>query len=261
MSMQPVIRSNCLYIYGLPTSVTNTDITQFFSDTSVLPDKIHIMLSKYGRPTGESYCEFGTAQQALVALAKDQFYMGPNIVYIQPISRSDMIQAITKPMQQHNHHQDISWNGGMRGTGGGMPRPQQHNNMMQPSVRHHHQGPSYGGGRPYMNNSSGGRGGGNYTPRIRGPGPGPNTGPDGFGQPGCVVALDNVPYRADVQEIVDFFDGFELNSQNVIRRFNDFGKPTGEARVNLRNPQEAMRAVNVLQNMTIYNRPVRLTLL
>jgi RNA recognition motif-containing protein len=276
MSAQPPVqsnvvptcsRSNCVYVHGLPTSVTNTDITQFFADTSVLPDKIHIMLSKFGRPTGESYCEFSSVQQAHTALIKDQCYMGPNLVHVSPINRSDMIQAITKPMQQHNnHHQDMSWGpGGGGGNRGGGPR--QHNMMSGP--RQQHQGPQssyggsgghnggYGGGRPqpYMNNA---RGGG-YTPRIRGPGP--NTGPDGFGQPGCVVALDNVPYCADVQEIVDFFSGFELNSQNVIRRFNDFGKPTGEARVNLRNPQEAMRAVRVLQNKPIFNRPVRLTLL
>jgi len=183
-----------------------------------------------------------------------------------------MIQTITKPMQQHNHQQDItSWgSGGMRGAG---PLSRQQHMMSSSHRNHHHQGPQssygggghnnagpYNGGRPqqqqqFMNN------GGGYAPRMRGPGLGPNTGPDGFGQPGCVVALDNVPYRADVQEIVDFFDGFDLISQNVIRRFNDFGKPTGEARVNLRNPQEAMRAVRVLQNKPIYNRPVHLTLL
>ncbi|XP_026807721.1 uncharacterized protein LOC113550213 [Rhopalosiphum maidis] len=263
----PVVRSNCLYVYGLPTTVTNTDITQFFSDSSVLPDKIHIMLSKFGRPTGESYCEFGSAQQASAAMVKNQTYMGPNLVCVEPINRSLMIQAITKPMQQHcnNHHQDMSWGGG----GGPPSRQQHHHQRPQQYGGHNNSGPPYGGGggRPQqqqfnMNNGGGrGGGGGGYTPRIRGPGPGPNAGPEGFGQPGCVIALDNVPYRADVQQIVDFFEGFELNSQNVIRRFNDFGKPTGEARVNLRNPQEASRAVRALQNKSIFNRPVRLTLL
>lgn len=274
-NMPPVLRSsNCVYVYGLPTTITNTDITQFFADISVLPDKIHIMLSKMGRPTGESYCEFSNPQQAHAALAKDQCFFGPNLVYVVLIGRAEMIQAITKPMQQHNHQQDISWTGGMRG-GGGPPRHNQQQNMNPPSVRH--QGPQqtvyggrggghngqFGGNRAqqqYMNNG----GGGGYTPRMRGPGPGPggpNTGPDGFGQPGCVIALDNVPYRADVQEIVDFFEGFELSSQNVIRRFNDFGKPTGEARVNLRSPQEAGQAVRNLQNKPIFNRPVRLSLL
>jgi len=258
----PVVRSNCLYVYGLPTTVTNTDITQFFSD-SVLPDKIHIMLSKFGRPTGESYCEFGTAQQASAAIVKNQTFMGQNLVCVEPINRSLMIQAITKPMQQHcnNHHQDMSW-------GGGGNRQQQQHHQRPPPHSQQYGGPygGGGGGRPQQQqqqfnmNNGGGRGGG-YTPRIRGPGPGPNTGPDGFGQPGCVVALDNVPSRADVQQIVDFFEGFELHSQNVIRRFNDFGKPTGEARVNLRNPQDAARAVRVLQNKPIFNRPVRLTLL
>ncbi|XP_050542470.1 uncharacterized protein LOC126906174 [Daktulosphaira vitifoliae] len=241
------LHSNCLYLSGLPTTVTNTDITQFFSDVSVLPDKIHIMLNKFGRPTGESYCEFGNAQQAYAAAAKDQCFMGPCIVSVEMISRSDMIQAITKPMQ------DMSW--GMRGG------PRQ--NMMPPQGNHapyHNPNnglPNYMNRPQYMNNR--GNMGHPYTPRMRTPGPGPSPGPDSFGQPGCVVALDNVPYRADVQEIVEFFDGFDLNSQNVIRRFNDFGKPTGEARVNLRSPQEAMNAVKMLQNKSIHNRPIRLT--
>jgi len=250
----PGNRSNCLYVYGLPTNVTNTDITQFFSDAT-LPDKIHIMLSKFGRPTGESYCEFGTSQQANTALSKNQCYMGQNVVCIEPINRSLMIQAITKPMQPHCNNQDMSW--------GGAPSRHQQHHQRPPQSQQYGVGPY--GGRPqhqqFNMNNGGARGGGGYTPRIRGPGPGPNTGPDGFGQPGCVVALDNVPYRADVQQIVEFFEGFELHSQNVIRRFNDFGKPTGEARVNLRNPQDAARAVRVLQNKPIFNRPVRLTLL
>ncbi|XP_050422525.1 uncharacterized protein LOC126834556 [Adelges cooleyi] len=249
----PKMHSNCLYLSGLPTTVTNLDITQFFADVSVLPDKIHIMLNKSGRPTGESYCEFGHVQQAhAAAAAKNQCFMGPNAVSVTIISRSDMMQAITKPMQEG------PW--GMR-VGAGGPR----HNMMAPQggppppYHNHNGGPPYMNRPQYMNNR--GNMGHPYTPRMRAPGPGPTSGPDGFGQPGCVVALDNVPYRADVQEIVDFFEGFDLNSQNVIRRFNDFGKPTGEARVNLRSPQEALSAVKLLQNKSIHNRPIRLTLL
>ena len=259
----PVVRSNCLYVYGLPTTVTITDIIQFFSDTSVFPDKIHILYSKFGRPTGESYCEFGSAQQASAAMVKNQTYMGLNLVCVESINRSLMIQAITKPMQQHcnNQHQGMSWGGG-----GGPPSRQQHHHQRPPQSQQyggHKNGgpPPYGGGgdRPQqqqfnMNNGrSRGGGGDGYTPRMRGP--------EWFGQPGCVIALDNVPYGADVQQIVDFFEGFELNSQNVIWRFNDFGKPTGEARVNLTNPQEASRAVWTLQNKMIFNRPIRLKLL
>ena len=70
------------------------------------------------------------------------------------------------------------------------------------------------------------------------------------------MALENVPYGADVQEILKFFSGFELNSRDVVKRFNDSGKLSGEVLVNLRNPQEAMRAVRVLQNKFIFNRPV-----
>jgi hypothetical protein len=83
--------------------VTTTDITRFFANASVLPVKVHVMLTKFGCPTGDSYCEFGNVHLAHMALVKNQSYMGPNLVHVSPISRADMINAIARPLQQRNH--------------------------------------------------------------------------------------------------------------------------------------------------------------
>jgi hypothetical protein len=98
----PCIRSDCVHVQGLPPWVTTADVTQFFGHASVMPVKVHVVLTKFGCPTGDSYCEFGTVHQARMALAKDQCYMGPNLVHVSPVSRSDMIVAIARPLQQRN---------------------------------------------------------------------------------------------------------------------------------------------------------------
>jgi hypothetical protein len=65
------IHFDCVYVYGLPTQVTTADITRFFAHASVLPDKVHVMLTKFDCPIDKSYCEFGIAHQAHIALVKD----------------------------------------------------------------------------------------------------------------------------------------------------------------------------------------------
>lgn len=92
-------------------------------------------------------------------------------------------------------------------------------------------------------------------------GPECKTEPVGFGRPGCVVALDNVPYRADFEDIVEFFENFGVTVENVVWWYTDVGKPSRKVRVNFNNPREAERAVRVLQNMIISNSAISLTLL
>lgn len=106
-----------------------------------------------------------------------------------------------------------------------------------------------GGGGP-IQNGGGGRGGsddGSPTP--------------GFGAPGCVVALANVPHKAIIADILDFFRGFQVNEKCVIRRFGHNGEPTGDARVAFPSPDEAEAAVRTLQNEFLLNRRVMLSII
>lgn len=106
-----------------------------------------------------------------------------------------------------------------------------------------------GGGGP-IQNGGGGRGGsddGSPTP--------------GFGAPGCVVALANVPHKAIIADILDFFRGFQVNEKCVIRRFGHNGEPTGDARVAFPSPDEAEAAVRTLQNEYLLNRRVMLSII
>lgn len=122
--------------------------------------------------------------------------------------------------------------------GGGGPRSRPPMNMRMRG------GPMQNGG-----GGGGGRGGsddGSPTP--------------GFGAPGCVVALANVPHKAIIADILDFFRGFQVNEKCVIRRFGHNGEPTGDARVAFLTPDEAELAVRTLQNEYLLNRRVMLSI-
>ena len=83
----------------------------------------------------------------------------------------------------------------------------------------------------------------------------------GFGAPGCVVAISNVPHKAVILDILDFFRGFQINEKCIIRRFGPNGQPTGDARVAFPSPDEAQLAVRTLQNEYMLNRRVALSII
>lgn len=85
-------------------------------------------------------------------------------------------------------------------------------------------------------------------------------GPEGFGKPGCVVAITNMAYQAGVEDILGFFKEFSLGKEDVIRRFNERGQPTGEARISFHAPQDAQKAVQELNRQPLAGRPVNLYL-
>lgn len=84
---------------------------------------------------------------------------------------------------------------------------------------------------------------------------------DTFGSPGCVVALENVNFRADIDDILAFFEGFDVSTEDVIRRFDENGKPTGDARVSFKSPEDALKSVDVLNNKPMLGRPVRMSVI
>ncbi|XP_055382684.1 putative uncharacterized protein DDB_G0282133 [Condylostylus longicornis] len=88
-----------------------------------------------------------------------------------------------------------------------------------------------------------------------------NSSVDQFGKPDCVLALSNVPYKADTNQILELFSDFDVSPQSVIRRYNDSGQPTGDARIAFVSPEEAKRALNEVRNQKIFNRVIHLNLL
>lgn len=134
-------------------------------------------------------------------------------------------------------------------------------------------------GRGGMMRGRGGRGRGDFAPRGRGGRgggrPHAGSGPPGvegtpfidddvlnnFGGPGCVVAVENLHFKASVEDIINFFRDFGVEYEDVIRRFDDLGRPTGDARVAFQTPEMARDAAENLSFKTMMGRTIKLHVL
>ncbi|XP_053308892.1 RNA-binding protein 12-like isoform X1 [Spea bombifrons] len=116
-------------------------------------------------------------------------------------------------------------------------------------------GPPTLGGGPGVLNAPPGFGPGNM--QLGGP-PSFST---GSGKPGpTVIRIQNMPFTVSVDEILDFFYGYQLIPGSVCLKFSEKGMPTGEAMVAFESRDEAMAAVVDLNDRPIGSRKVKLLL-
>lgn len=228
--------TDCIILKGLPFNANDRDILDFFSDEGLVPTQIHIMLDKLGQPAGDAFCEFNTVAEASRSLTKNKTLMGRSVVVVETVPREEMLGAL----------------------GVVVPLPPQELRIGFP--RHPYQRPLPPRGRGLTHFLPRGRGRGNYHSRqhaaemhIE------SENVNRFGKPGCVLALENVPFRADIDDILNFFKDYFISKENVIRRFDENGKPTGDARVCFNTPEDTNRALKTLNNNTIFNRQIYLS--
>lgn len=226
--------SDVILLTGMPPKTTDRDVIDFFSDIGLVPNRIHMVMNKFG-PTGECYCEFSSPDEAISALDKNGMPLGSGIVTVEPFPRREMelnlgMNQNTLPPNQFLNR--FAGRLGPRSMGpmGMHPRaPFMPNRMM---------------GHPPMNRNEG------MMPHD------PNILP-----PGCVLAMENVPYKAGIDEILDFFCNYEINHQSVMRRYNDNGTPTGDARVVFNSPAEAREAFEDCKFKKIRERKIYLKIM
>ncbi|ELV14185.1 RNA-binding protein 12B [Tupaia chinensis] len=75
------------------------------------------------------------------------------------------------------------------------------------------------------------------------------------------IKIMNLPFKANVNEILDFFHGYRIVPDSVSIQYNDQGLPTGEAIVAMINYNEAMAAIKDLNDRPVGPRKVKLILL
>lgn len=78
--------------------------------------------------------------------------------------------------------------------------------------------------------------------------------PDKFNMPGRVLILQNVPYSATIEDIARFFGNFDVTPEDVIRRYNKDGSPTGDARVAFHEKYLAEAAFEQKNRQKLFNR-------
>lgn len=205
--------------------------------------------------TGEAYCEFLNSEEATRAAKKNDTLLGSASISVLSITRQEMNKvlgsAFPAPMEQS-----------------GMPV-----NVKNPQISPPHHFPStnqqpemFGGPNrpPFFNNRNFDFDGPHRgQPRFQGPrgGPGPrmrfHANPIDVDDipPGCTIYLKNVPYKANTNDILDFFEGYN-HTGNVSRRYNPNNTPTDEAKITFYDPDEASRAVDDLQKLKIWDRAI-----
>nr|XP_044998665.1 RNA-binding protein 12B [Jaculus jaculus] len=75
------------------------------------------------------------------------------------------------------------------------------------------------------------------------------------------IKIMNLPFKANVNEILDFFHGYRIIPDSVSIQYNEQGLPTGEAIVTMINYSEAMAAIKDLNDRPVGPRKVKLVLL
>ncbi|XP_013852064.1 RNA-binding protein 12B isoform X2 [Sus scrofa] len=75
------------------------------------------------------------------------------------------------------------------------------------------------------------------------------------------IKIMNLPFKANVNEILDFFHGYRVIPDSVSIQYNEQGLPTGEAIVAMINYNEAMAAIKDLNDRPVGPRKVKLILL
>eukprot|EP00250_Pteridium_aquilinum_P012368 c20684_g1_i2 orf=172-963(+) len=94
-----VEHTGVLRLRGLPFSVTKGEIIEFFNESSLEDENIHIVTHADGRATGEAFVEFSSAEDSKAAMKKDKMTLGSRYVELFPSSRDEATRAAARSRQ------------------------------------------------------------------------------------------------------------------------------------------------------------------
>lgn len=253
--------SECIILQNLDSNTIERDVIDFFSDLEIIPVNIHMLLDTENQPSGDCFCEFNNVNDAERALTKNNKNLGPNSIKIEFISRfkvDEIISSFNKTDENvrqsnnqnfddnHQYQNDFpnfrqneqnNYNNGNNNYNNG---PNNYNN----NYRGRGVGGERGGGGGRFNNNNS-RNNNNNNNRY-------NSVPNTMN----ILNLTNIPYRAEALDILDFFNGFDLSEVDVVRRFNQYGKPSSDAKVIFVSVDEAREAFETCNGKKIGNREI-----
>lgn len=82
---------SCLFLRGMPFSVTETEIRDFFSGLDV--DEIFLMKNTYGANDGTGFVKFATRHDAIEGLKRDMRYIGSRYIELSRATAEDWREA------------------------------------------------------------------------------------------------------------------------------------------------------------------------
>lgn len=91
-----VEHTGILRLRGLPFSAGKDEIMDFFNDFMLSEDSIHFTVNSEGRPKGEAFVEFASAEASKDAMVKDRKTLGSRYIELFPSSREELDEAVSR---------------------------------------------------------------------------------------------------------------------------------------------------------------------
>lgn len=253
----------CVYLRNFPFDVTKAEVLRFLAGFPVHEDDVHLLFDNNGVGLGEALVKFPTEQQALLAESLNRQRFLDTEVLLRRISDEQMKEFgvfVDKRVenvlphssvyreeyrvreQSYGIHDDLAY--GHRDFRGSPERFRGSNSLdfVGPDEfagrfdRESHSKIDYHHSLPFRSQSLVGR------PK------------------GAIVRMKNLPYKATMEEILDFFYGYRVTRDSVDFKFTNNGMARGLATVYFENYDEAMAAVNELNERPIGTRKIILSL-
>ncbi|XP_053202376.1 RNA-binding protein 12-like isoform X2 [Panonychus citri] len=87
----------CVSVTNLPPTITNRDLTNYFSEIGAQPFAIHIMLKANGLNAGEAFVEFSSKDQQMKAVRKDGTFMEGQRISVRSVPHDLMRRVVGIP--------------------------------------------------------------------------------------------------------------------------------------------------------------------
>lgn len=261
---EPSSLKRCIYVRNFPFDVSKVEVRKFFNEFPLHEDDISLLFDNKGVGLGEALVRFQTEEQAMHAEGLNrQRFLGTEVL-LRRISDEQMKEFgafIEAPVETHMAPSPV-----YRDDYINAPIPEDHDrSYVMPEYDHgEYRGSperprgSYpmdfvGRDEPFerfdMENSHI-----DYNQPLS-----PHQNFEGRSA-GAIIRMKNLPYTITVAEILDFFYGYNIIRDSIDIKFNRQGMATGHATVCTDNYDEAMAAVNELNERPIGKRKISLTL-
>ncbi|XP_062987014.1 RNA-binding protein 12B [Elgaria multicarinata webbii] len=253
----------CVYVRNFPFDVTNVEVQKFFAGFTIDDSDIYLLYDDKGIGLGEALVKFRSEDQARKAESLNRRRFLGTEVLLRCIPEEQMQEfginvslMSNEKMQNHLH----AYERGEHFYPVGSQGPSMQGNLKHPSdYRHpsddficspdHFRSPpsftEFGEGIPGRFTD------GHYMP---------DSNFSGGSDRVTLIKLKNIPFRASPNEILDFFHGYKIIPESLSVIENEYGMSSGEAVIALINYNEAVAAVNELNDRPIGQRKVRLSL-
>jgi heterogeneous nuclear ribonucleoprotein F/H len=91
-----VVYTGILRMRGLPFSAGKEEIIDFFRDFELSEQKVHLVVNPDGRPSGEAFVEFNSADDSKEAMKNDRMTLGSRYIELFPSHMKEMEEAISR---------------------------------------------------------------------------------------------------------------------------------------------------------------------